>query len=687
MQLLYPWFLLGLISLVIPIIIHLLQLRRPQRLLFTNINFIHEVELVTTRQRKIKHLAVLTARVLGLAALVMAFCQPFIVSKKAGSAVQSTNAVDVLIDNSASMSISKKEETVFTLSLAKAKTLGEVYPNARFRLLNNGAVPIGVSTYQSKLAELLPISSEAGVNKSIYNGFNAGDTAPLYVFSDFQRTNFSPAVLKRINATREVVLVPETGARMGNVFVDSVWFDEAFLRMRTNLGLHIRIRNGGNEALNDCPVKVFVGKQLVTAFQVSLAAGQSIISVAQIQLPDQHLMEARVVTGDVQVIFDNTYYFIAQAASTIRVMEVGLAPITRALYKDEPLFSYSFTKPENIDYENLRKANLVLVQEIPVVTDELRDALRVVVARGGSVVIVPNDMASSHRSYQQLFRDLGLGVADWITPSAPPERYELALPSNSEPFFRDILGPQPKIVAMPRVAPVLRWTRTGTDILRFRDGESYLARFTSGAGKVYVFAAPFIKEYSDFTEHALFVPVFYKLAMQSFRSEQRSAYRLSQNSIKLSLPPTGANSSMREERNSLRLMRDSVMWLPVQRQRGDEVQMDLPVGLESPGFYQVQRAGLTLTTLAFNASAKESELATYSAADLRTMIGPNHPNIRVLDGTESSQAMLTQLQAEQNGKPLWRYFLGIALVCLLIEALLLRFGRTQTGITLAAAVA
>ena len=59
MQMLYPWFLMGLIAIAIPIIIHLLQLRRPQRVVFTNNSFIREVELVAVRHRKVHQLLIL----------------------------------------------------------------------------------------------------------------------------------------------------------------------------------------------------------------------------------------------------------------------------------------------------------------------------------------------------------------------------------------------------------------------------------------------------------------------------------------------------------------------------------------------------------------------------------------------------------------------------------------------------
>ena len=100
MQLMFPWFLVGLVAIAVPIVIHLLQLRRPQRLLFTNTAFIRQVELVTVRHRNLQHLLILAARVLGIAALVLVFCQPFIPARQVR---RLSSGVDVLVDNSFSM--------------------------------------------------------------------------------------------------------------------------------------------------------------------------------------------------------------------------------------------------------------------------------------------------------------------------------------------------------------------------------------------------------------------------------------------------------------------------------------------------------------------------------------------------------------------------------------------------------
>jgi hypothetical protein len=230
---------------------------------------------------------------------------------------------------------------------------------------------------------------------------------------------------------------------------------------------------------------------------------------------------------------------------------------------------------------------------------------------------------------------------------------------------------------MPRAAPVLRWSRTGTDILRLRDGESYLAGFTSGAGKVYVFSAPLSSAYSDFREHALFVPVMYRMAMLSYRNEQLPAYRIGQANVSLPLP-VGSGAPTQREETAFRLVKDSLTLIPGQRVVGSEVRLELPQTMNVPGFYQVRQGQKVLTTLAFNADKRESELAAYSADELRQMLGNDHPNVRVVESGVDGAGLVADNTA-QTGTPLWRYCLAAALFFLLAEALLVRFGRRRVA--------
>ena len=152
MNLIYPWFLFGLAAIAIPITIHLLQLRRPQRLLFSNTSFIREVELVSVRHRKVQHLMLLLARVLGLSALVLAFCQPFIPNKDDSASVGFSGA-DVFVDNSMSMEMmAVNQESLFENARTQARNLAvQSSTTSRFKLLNSGNSLVTRAVFLGKL--------------------------------------------------------------------------------------------------------------------------------------------------------------------------------------------------------------------------------------------------------------------------------------------------------------------------------------------------------------------------------------------------------------------------------------------------------------------------------------------------------------------------------------------------------
>ncbi|GAB3849512.1 hypothetical protein GCM10028822_14010 [Hymenobacter terrigena] len=569
-------------------------------------------------------------------------------------------------------------------AIGEARQLGE-RAGGQLRLLNAGPGLLSKAVYNNKLDEIRPAVRTGLINERII-GDGQGNGNSLFLFSDFQKNAFSSAVLSKLPKSREIVLVPLKGQSVGNIYVDTIWTDDALLRVHTNVGMHVQLRNGGTVAVTDCPVKVFLGSRQVAAFRVTVGAGQTVTSVVQLQLENEKLALGRVVTEDVPVTFDNTFYFTLQPAAIIHVLEIGQEPVAQQLYANEPLFNYSFSKVQNIDYAAMRHTNMVLLSEAAALDAGLRDGIRGIVKRGGSVVIVPTANKAARASYEQLFRELGLGTVQWEEIGATPELREVAMPSAQEPFFRDVFGAQTRAVTMPRAAPVLRWSRTGTDILRLRDGESYLASFASGAGQVYVFSAPFAKEYSDFTTQSLYVPVMYRMAMLSYKNEQLPAYRLTQEAVSLQLPPTPEKAGGPADAANLKLVKDSLTLIPGQRVVGQEIRLELPQGMNEAGFYQVQQQGKVLTTLAFNQDKRESELAAYSAEELRQLVGPNRPNVRVVED-ESAGAGLAKFRDEQTGTPLWRYFLALALLALLAEVLLVRFGKRTVGTKQAAVAA
>ena len=658
-------------AVAIPIAIHLFELRRPQRVLFSNVEFIREVKLVTARQRKLKHLLVLAARIGLVVFLVLLFAQPFIPAPEQAAP---SNVVQVLLDDSPSMrQLGSNDEPVLEQAIEQAADLPLAFPgSARFGLSPGNSDLLGASAFQSAV-EKVQVSGQAGelgpaLAQTQQSRF-AGD-GPLFVFSDFQKNGFSVRDIRALDSTQQVFLVPATAKPTANIFVDSVWLDDGFVRANVDLILHIRLKNGGQLPAANYPVKLFIGSRQAASFQATVPAQQAVATQVRLRLAGPQVQQCRVVVEDFPVDFDNTYYFTLQPATQINVVEVAADGQLDRLYGNEPLFKYEHTNVQSADYRKLTEGNLLILREPSALPTGLRENLRRAVQQGATLVVVPSAVAASHESYGQLFRELGLGPVQWQPLSATgPVLQDVAMPSAQNPFFQDVFAGLNPRAGMPKAAPVLRWARTGTEILRMRDGESYLAGFPSGAGMVYVFSAPFQSPYSDFARHPLFVPVLYRLAMQSYQQEQQPAYRLNQPAISIRLPRAAAGPEA-----VYRLVQDSLAFIPVHRQQGNMLRLEVPPGLRQPGFYELRQAGQPLVTVAFNFDKRESELGAYSAAELRQLIGPDRPNVQVYE-TSAGQTAAARYKATRVGVPLWRYCIWGALACLLLEALLLRWNR------------
>lgn len=688
MVLVYPWFLIGLLSVAIPIAIHFFELRRVQRVVFTNVSFIREVKLISARQRKVRHLLILLTRLSFLIFLVLLFCQPFIPAPEKD--VIDTNSIGALIDTSPSMQAHTASDV---LLFDKAVELGSgltsaLPPTTQFYLPSNNSQPFSPASFREEIEKLTISGHTTGLTAAI-NQSSRGHQAyiQLFLFSDFQKSSLAPRFLDSFDSTQQVFLVPLRRQASANVYVDSVILDDAFIRTGVDIPLKIRLRNGGNEAAVGVQVKVFVGKQLVSAFQADIPVADIAVSTVRVRLTGTEGQKCRIEVEDEPISFDNTYYFTLQPSTKIRIVDIAAVETpTQQVYGNEPLFNYSFSSPDRINYQGIAGGNLTVVQEMVQVPSGLVEALKRNVAQGGSVLIIPPADINARASYDRLFRELGVGSIQWnsVDRGAPVQR-ELASPNQQSPFFREVFAKQSRPGSMPKAAPIVRWARSGQDILKMRDGEGYLAEFPSGAGKVYLFAAPLRGEYSDFSSHALFVPVMYRLAMQSYKASQLPAYRLTQGNVTLPIPAASAKNI--GDKAVFKLQQDSNTFIPTQRVQAGEVVLTVPMGMNTPGFYTLTQQGRPITTLAFNQDKRESELASYSVEELRQLIGTNHPNVHLYDVSEG-QSVAAQYKAQRVGTPLWQYCLAAALASLLMEVILLRFwGKAKEAVPQAVNVA
>ena len=91
-----PLLLIGLSAILVPIIIHLFNFRRYKTIYFSNVKMLEEIKKKTKREQTLQQLIVLALRILGIAALALAFAQPYIPSGKQKS--RTGNLVTIFLE-------------------------------------------------------------------------------------------------------------------------------------------------------------------------------------------------------------------------------------------------------------------------------------------------------------------------------------------------------------------------------------------------------------------------------------------------------------------------------------------------------------------------------------------------------------------------------------------------------------
>src|SRR5471030_1911083 len=135
MHFLYPAFLFALVSLAIPVLIHLFNFRRYQKVYFSNVQFLKEIREQQSSRRNLKERLILASRLLAIFFLVMAFTRPYIPGPHAANAA-GQKAISIFVDNSYSMQTLNREGSLLDEAKRRAKEIASAYNiNDRFQLL------------------------------------------------------------------------------------------------------------------------------------------------------------------------------------------------------------------------------------------------------------------------------------------------------------------------------------------------------------------------------------------------------------------------------------------------------------------------------------------------------------------------------------------------------------------------
>jgi hypothetical protein len=285
MHFLYPAFLFALLTLAIPVIIHLFNFRRYKKVYFSNVQFLKEVQEQQASNRNLKERLILASRLLALLFLVLAFARPYIPGANEVNAGKQ-QVVSVFIDNSYSMQTLNREGTLLDEAKQKAKQIAASYNiNDRFQLLtqdfegkhqrllnrtefNDAVDAVKISPQSRELNQIVERQ------KSLLN-MQAGMAKQSYIISDFQKNIQGSTAVQ--DAGFPINLVQLKANSLSNVAVDSVWMLNATHRPGESERMVVRLRNYADKTAERIPLKLVINgvQKAIGSFTVNARSAQT----------------------------------------------------------------------------------------------------------------------------------------------------------------------------------------------------------------------------------------------------------------------------------------------------------------------------------------------------------------------------------------------------------------------------
>jgi Aerotolerance regulator N-terminal len=682
MQLLFPWFLGALAVIGIPIIIHLFYFRRFKKIYFTNVRFLKEVKEETSNRQKLRNLLVLLMRCLAIAAMVLAFAQPFLPRQNAVK--KGEKNVSIFVDNSFSMNALNAESSLLNVARTRAKEIVSAYSvEDRFQILTadfEGRHQRLVSKEDALnlIEEIKPSPASRDLSKVLARqsqclATGKADNKVAFLLSDFQKNATDLANFK--DSTVEVNLLPMRAVQEKNISIDSAWFESPVQMLNLTSTLFVKISNRTDEKATEIRLSLRHDGQNLPVGTLEIAPRSSVIDTVRFTILHPGWHEAKLSITDYPVQFDDDYYLNFQVAERINVLTINDLQQNTAIEKaftGAKFFQLKNQSSRSLDYSKFSENQGIIMSDVNSISSGLSAELVRFAKEGGQVLIFPPTTADLN-SYKSFLQNIGgeIGALEKI------ERQVATL--NTEEFvFRDVFLNKSANLRLPNTSQNFKLAANrGEQILTYRDGAPFLAKYTNGEGAIYVCAAPLDESSSNLTKNAeIFVPMLFKIAIAGSKSGKISN-TIGKDEILES--PHSPNNAGREMVYKLRGMAEKQgneqgnnEFIPEQRVIGSKVLLTPGTQVRDAGWYKLMlQKDSTLAEFAFNYDRKESALDYFSAAEL----GENLPkNMKIL--SENAEANLSQIVGEQNqGIVLWRWCVIFALLFLALEVLFLRLWK------------
>ena len=640
MQFKHPEILYFLFLLVIPILVHLFQLRRFKKEYFTNVQFLKELSIQTRKSSTIKKWLLLFTRLLLLTFLILAFAQPFFSAK---DSKKSGNEMYIILDNSFSMQAKGKKGEL--LKRAVQDLLEHTPATQNFSLLTNSDNywNTDIKSIQKDLQDLKYSAAPFRLDNLIakVNARKSAFNKDIIVITDAVglETNQTKSFRKEDNV---YFILPEAEQK-NNIAIDSVYIQQT-LDSFYEIGVKLSA-NGAD--FKDIPIALFNKNKLIAKTIISFETTTKTINFT-IPKEDFH---GYVSITDKGLAYDNTYYFSISKPSKTNVISIGDTDksnfLGRIYTSDE--FNYTNYPLANLDYNLLEKQDGIVLNEIKDIPQALQTTLKSFVTKGGNLVVIPAK-ESSVTALNSFMANFGALQFKALTTG---ERKVTKINFN-HPLFSTVFEKKIDNFQYPTTKTSFSLSSTTPSVLTYDNQSAFMTSIPGDLSSVYVFAAPINKSNSNFQNSPLIVPTFYNMA----QSSQKTGI----NAIIIGESQPFVVDALLSKDEILTIKNATESFIPVQQLLNTKVKMTFGDNPTEAGNFSIFNGADFVQNISFNYNRTESNLSL-----------ANPDAVAQFKEIDDIESVFNTIQMDRTDTQIWKWFVILTLLFLALELLIQKF--------------
>ncbi|UGU15103.1 BatA domain-containing protein [Sinomicrobium kalidii] len=666
----HPEILWALFLLLIPVLVHLFQLRKFRKTPFTNVKFLKAIQLRTRKSSQVKKWLVLASRLFLLTGLILAFAQPYTRESEDSGKPQETV---IYLDNSFSMQARGARGELLTQAVGDL--LSGENSNGTVSLFTNNISfrETSIAEIKQELLQLDYAPNSPDPQSVLLKGQHlfSRDTATrknLVLISDFQ--GWTQDMLPHNDSLIRYHLVQLSPQNIQNISVDSVYISD---RMASPLQLTVLL--SGNDSTNlTLPVALHDKNTLIA--KTTAGFDNSNRAEAVFRIPGDKNINGSITIEDDGLWYDNTMYFNLNTGEKVNVLAINQTEddFLEKIFTDEE-FRFIAADYNQLDFSLIPHQDLIILNGLNTVPRPLLSALKAFHDDGKSILIIPSGNIDKV-SHNQLFKYLKIGTisktyddvfsykntnsgkqhgtARNLTDTISGNRKKITDIHFAHPLYRDVFESRKNQLTNFRYPEATKAYDLVTDantVLAFEDSSPFLAE----KNRVYFFTASLDPDQSDFRNSPLIVPTLYNIGKSALQTP-RLFYRIGQsNTIDIKKREGFTRDAI------VALEKDGETYIPLQRAFPDKIQIttgEVPV---KDGIYGIKSTDSILQHISFNYDRRESNL-------LSPALSPGGSSVYNTAGDA-----LGEIKNTGSIRELWKWFVIFAIVFLVIETLLLKY--------------